>query len=83
MIGLALTLFGAGRTARAVFLREEDAIRIGQARFGSDSSEENLRLPAVQNLLASSRGAQRGLRLIAAGTLFQMVPIVGRLMTPA
>jgi len=83
LIGLVLTLIGAWRTARAVFLREDDAIHIGLARFASDSREENLQLPAVQNLLASSRGAQRGLWLIVAGTLFQIVPIAWRLIGSA
>ena len=79
-LGLALTLAGAWITARAVILREDDAINIGLARFSGETREENLRLPMVQNLLASSRGARRGLLFIAGGTALQLVPIIVRLI---
>ncbi|WP_444666926.1 hypothetical protein [Cereibacter changlensis] len=79
IIGLALTLAGAGITARAVMLKPEDAIHIGVPRLASERDEENLEMPMVQNLLASSRGARRGLVMIAAGTALQMVPIALRL----
>lgn len=35
--GLALTLVGAGITARAVILKEADAIRIGVSRFAGST----------------------------------------------
>lgn len=78
-LGLAFTLAGAWITARAVILKEDDAIDIGLARFSGETREENLRLPMVQNLLASSRGARRGLLFIAFGTALQIVPIAVRL----
>lgn len=81
--GLALTLVGAGITARAVILKEADAIRIGVPRFAGSTDEENLRMPMVQNLLASSRGARRGLLVIALGTALQIVPIAVRLVSLA
>lgn len=78
-LGLALTLAGAWITARAVILKEDDAINIGLSRFAGKDREDNLRLPMVQNLLASSRGARRGLLFIACGTALQLVPIIVRL----
>ncbi|WP_417271633.1 hypothetical protein [Celeribacter sp.] len=82
-LGLAITLVGAWITARAVILKEDDAIDIGLARFSGETREENLGLPMVQNLLASSRGARRGLLFIAGGTVLQIVPIAVRLISLA
>ena len=78
-LGLAITLVGAWITARAVILNDDDAIGVGLARFSGKTREENLQLPMVQNLLASSRGARRGLLFIAGGTALQLVPIIVRL----
>lgn len=78
-LGLAITLAGAWITARAVILKEDDAIDVGLARFSGETRDENLQLPMVQNLLASSRGARRGLLFIAGGTALQLVPIIVRL----
>ncbi|MDZ4391987.1 hypothetical protein [Cypionkella sp.] len=77
--GLLLTLIGALITARAVILKEDDAIDIGLSRFSSENRDENLSLPMVQNLLASSRGARRGLIVIMIGTALQLIPIAFRL----
>ena len=82
-LGLAITFAGAWITARAVILKEDDAIDVGLARFSGETREENLRLPMVQNLLASSRGARRGLLFIAGGTALQIVPIAVRLVSLA
>jgi len=81
--GLTITLVGAWITARAVILQEADAIKIGVSRISGKDPEQNLPLPMVQNLLASSRGAQRGLLLIAGGTALQIVPIGIRLFSLA
>lgn len=78
-LGLAITLVGAWITARAVILKQADAIHIGVPRWASNTDEENLKMPMVQNLLASSRGARRGLLFIAGGTALQIVPIAVRL----
>jgi len=80
LVGLAITLTGAGITARAVILREDDAIRIGLARFASDNREENLKLPFVRSLLWSSTAAKWGLILVCVGTGFQGLPIALRLI---
>jgi hypothetical protein len=80
-LGLVITLAGAWITARAVILKEADAIHIGLPRWAGETDEENLQMPMVQNLLASSRGARRGLLLIAGGTALQIVPIAFRLIS--
>ncbi|NBK21450.1 MAG: hypothetical protein EOM68_05445 [Spirochaetia bacterium] len=82
-LGLAITLVGAWITARAVILKEADAIHIGVPRWAGETDEENLQMPMVQNLLASSRGARRGLLFIAGGTALQIVPIAVRLFSLA
>jgi len=82
-LGLAITLGGAWVTARAVILKEDDAIKIGVSRYSSKDREESIKLPMVQNLLASSRGARRGLLFIAGGTALQIVPIAVRLISLA
>lgn len=79
LTGLILTVTGAGVAARAVLLRKEDAVAIGLARFAGETFEENLKLPAVQNLLRSSRHAMWGFILVAMGTALQAAPIVLRL----
>ena len=80
LCGLLVTLVGAGVTARAVILREDDAINIGVSRFAGSTREENLRLPMVQNLLWSSRAAMWGLIMVAGGTALQSGPIIVRLL---
>jgi len=83
VLGLAISLVGACITARAVILKDNDAVNGGLSRISGETNEENLRLPMVQNLLASSRGARRGLLLIAGGTLLQIIPIAFRLFSLA
>ncbi len=80
LAGLAATLLGAAVTAWAVILKPDDALQIGVTRWASDDPAENKNLPMVQNLLAASKWAKRGLLLIAFGTMLQMAPIVTRLV---
>ena len=82
-LGLAITLIGAWITARAVILKEADAINVGTTRIMSDNLVDRRSNPMVQNLLASSRGARRGLLFIAGGTALQIVPIAVRLVSLA
>ncbi|MBB4348017.1 hypothetical protein [Aliirhizobium cellulosilyticum] len=74
-IGLLLTAIGAGITAKAVILTDNDAITIGVARYAAATKEENLKLPAVRNLLNSSKAARRGLLAIVWGTGLQLSAI--------
>lgn len=80
-LGLAITLVGAWITARAVILKEDDAIRVGTTRIMANNPADRVTNPMVQNLLASSRGARRGLLVIAGGTALQIVPIGFRLIS--
>lgn len=82
-LGLALTLVGAWITARAVILKDDDAIEIGTTRAMANNRADRIHNPMVQNLLASSRGARRGLLFIAGGTALQIVPIAVRLVSLA
>lgn len=82
-VGLGITLMGAWITARAVILKEADAIHIGVPRWAGSTDEENLKMPMVQNLLASSRGARHGLLVIVLGTALQIVPISARIISLA
>lgn len=55
-LGLAITLAGAWITARAVILKESDAINVGTTRIMSDNLFDRRSNPMVQTFLASSRG---------------------------
>ena len=76
LIGLALTVTGAVVTARAVMLTPKAAVEIGVARINGNTFEQDLKLPAVQNLLNQSHAASNGLYLVALGTFFQMIGVV-------
>jgi hypothetical protein len=78
--GLILTGIGAIIAARAVRLSEAQAIHIGVGRWVSDNAQENLKLPAVQNLLRQSRAASRGLQCVVAGTAFQALALIAPLV---
>jgi hypothetical protein len=82
-LGLLITLCGAWITARAVILKDDDAIEIGTTRVMANNRADRIHNPMVQNLLASSRGARRGLLFIAGGTALQIVPIAVRLVSLA
>lgn len=79
LLGLTATLVGAGVTAWAVILKPDDALHIGVSRWASKDPQENIQAPMVQNLLAASKWAKRGLLLIVLGTLLQMAPVAMRL----
>ena len=76
VFGLILTLVGASLGVVGVRVSPEQAIEIGVMRINGDNAEENLRLPAVQNLIHQSQMAQDGFVLIALGTLLQIVAAV-------
>lgn len=80
LAGLLVTLIGAGVTARAVILREDDALAIGLPRYASQDRAENLKMPMVRNLLWSSRAAKWGLIMVGVGTSLQALPIFVRLI---
>ena len=54
-----------------MFVTKAKAIDIGLARWAGSSDEENLKLPAVSNLIAQSRIATFGTILLVIGFAMQ------------
>jgi hypothetical protein len=73
IIGLALTLLGAASGTYGVWLSPDQAIERGVSRWSGGPPEQQLELPAVQNLLKQARFAVAGFMLIAVRTAFQIV----------
>jgi hypothetical protein len=80
VVGLVITLVGAGLGFWGVWVNEDQALEIGQARLSGDNRERDLQLPSVQNLIRQSRFAMTGFVLIGLGTALQ---IAGVAMTPS
>jgi len=79
VLGLVLTLIGAGLGFWGVWVDEDQAFEIGQARLSGDNRQQDLQLPSVQNLIRQSRFAMAGFVLIGFDTVLQ---IAGVVMTP-
>jgi hypothetical protein len=78
IIGLLLTLIGAGSATYGVWLSPDEAVERGVSRFSGGTQEQLLQLPAVQNLLQQSHFALAGFILIGLGTFFQLGGVVIR-----
>ena len=78
VIGLVLTLFGAASGTYGVWLSPDQAIERGVSRLSGDVREQNLELPAVQNLLEQSHFALAGFVLIGLGTILQIAGVATR-----
>ena len=82
VFGLAIVLVGSIVTARAVIIKDDDAINVaGQSGFTGYSLKQPTpqqfkQQPGVRNLIRQSRHARTGLYLIAAGTFFQILGAV-------
>jgi hypothetical protein len=74
--GLVLTLLGAASAAYGVWLSPDQAIERGVSRVSGDLREQDLHLPAVQNLLEQSHFALAGFVLIGLGTFLQITGVV-------
>jgi hypothetical protein len=68
-------LIGAGFGTYGVWVTEDQAIERGVSRFSGGTREEQLKLPAVQNLLTQSNYAVLGFVLIGIGTLLQIAGV--------
>lgn len=79
-IGLLLTLLGAALTAWPMRISKEDAGNLATAVWPYETPLENAKLPLAVSLLKNSRGAMKGLLLIAAGSFIQLIPIAARLL---
>jgi hypothetical protein len=73
VVGLALDAVGAFVLARGLFLSPEKAVELGTSRWGGDTLDENLQLPAVRDRLRQSRNAKIGVTLLLAGFALQIV----------
>ena len=78
IIGLVFTLLGAAAGTYGVWLSPNEAIERGVSRLSGDVREQNLELPAVQNLLQESSFAVAGFVLIGFGTLLQIIGVFSR-----
>jgi hypothetical protein len=72
VLGLVVTLIGAGFGTYGVWVSEDEAIERGVSRWSGGTREDQLKLPAVQNLISQSRFAMLGFVLIGVGTLLQI-----------
>jgi hypothetical protein len=76
VLGLVFTLIGAGLGFWGVWVNEDQALEIGQARLSGDNREKDLQLPSVQNLIRQSRFAMAGFVFIGLGTGLQIAGMV-------
>jgi hypothetical protein len=76
IFGLVLTLIGAGCGTYGVWVSSDEAIERGVSRFSGGTREQQLQLPAVQNLLEQSHFAVAGFVLIGIGTFLQIVAVL-------
>jgi len=76
IIGLVLTLIGAGSATYGVWLSPDEAAEAGVSRLSGETREQVLQLPAVQNLLQQTHFAVAGFILIGFGTLLQIGGVV-------
>jgi hypothetical protein len=72
-VGLVLDIAGATILSWGLMIGRKQALELGVGRWAFDNDEENLELPAVQDRLAQSRNAKRGLVLLILGFLGQAI----------
>jgi hypothetical protein len=73
VVGLTCDLVGAVWLALGLFISEDKALELGQAKWSGDTPEENLRLPAVRDRLRQSGRAKVGVLFFVAGFVLQIV----------
>ena len=69
-VGVILTAIGAVLIGLNDVMSKKKALLIGQARVSGETDEENLKLPAVQELLRRSRNSSAGLVFVIVGAIF-------------
>ncbi len=70
VLGVVSTTIGAVLIGWNDVMSENKAIEIGVSRVAGDTKEENLKLPAVQELLRRNKNSRRGLFFVLIGTIF-------------
>jgi hypothetical protein len=76
VLGLVVTLIGAGFGTYGVWVSEDEAIERGVSRWSGGTREDQLKLPAVQNLISQSHHAMLGFVLIGVGTVLQIAGVL-------
>jgi hypothetical protein len=69
-IGVILAGIGAVLIGSNDLMSKKKALDLGQSRYSGGTDEENLKLPAVQELLRRSRNSSAGLVFVILGTIF-------------
>lgn len=70
IVGVILTTVGAIFIGWNDVMSEDEALRLGQMRVSGETREQNLTLPAVQELLKRSKNSKRGLSFVLLGAVF-------------
>lgn len=73
IIGLVLSFTGGVVLAWNLFVSKDKAVVLAAFGFLRYDNNENLKSPAVQNLLRQSRFAKWGVFLLTIGFLFQLL----------
>lgn len=74
--GLTLSFLGSVAFAKGLFISQKEALRLGVSRWSSDSDEENLKLPQVQDRLAQRKWGIIGGALLLIGFLLQLIVLI-------
>ena len=69
IVGVILTTIGAFLIGWNDIMSKERAVEVGVSRVSGEIVEENLQLPAVQELLRRSRNSSRGLSFVIVGAI--------------
>jgi len=69
-VGVILAGIGAVLIGHNDVMSKRKALDLGQSRWSGTSDEENLKLPAVRELLRRSRNSSAGLVFVIVGTIF-------------
>ena len=70
ILGVVFTTIGAVQIGWNDIMSKEKAVEIGVSRVAGETIEENLRLPAVKELLRRNKNSRRGLSLVLLGAAF-------------
>ncbi|MBN2256197.1 MAG: hypothetical protein JW736_10845 [Deltaproteobacteria bacterium] len=73
IIGLILDLVGVLLLAWDLLISKKRALELGLPHYAGQSDEDNLKHPAVRNLLRQAKHAKIGVVLISLGFLLQLI----------
>jgi hypothetical protein len=73
LFGLVLNLISSICLSKGLLTTKKQALMVGMARWGGNTEEENLKLPAVKDRLDQRKWAVAGLVLLFIGFLLQFI----------